>query len=175
MEALAGPFFMFALLLVVSGVPKLRDPAATTRALHAIGLPPNLNLGRAVGVVEIATGSAAIVFGGTIAAAALGLLYAGFAGFILVGLRSSQVSSCGCFGTDDTPPSALHLLIDIAAAATGLTLALHPIGDLVSVMGDTPWLGVPLLLLVLVGTWLALLVLTILPALAEETRRLRSA
>ena len=175
MVALAGPFFMFATLLVVSGVPKLTKPASTARALEAIGLPPSLNLGRAVGVAEIMVGVGAIAIGGRVLAGALALLYAGFAGFIIVGLRSSSVRSCGCFGSDDTPPSLLHLAIDLGAAAVGAILAARPIGDLAAVMGETPWAGIPLLLLILIGTWLALIVLAILPALFVELKSLESA
>jgi uncharacterized membrane protein YphA (DoxX/SURF4 family) len=174
MVELAGPFFMFATLLVVSGVPKLTDPVSTTRALESIGLPPRRNLGRAVGVVEILVGVGAIAVGGRLMAGALALLYAGFAGFILIALRSNKVKSCGCFGSDDTPPSLLHLGIDLGAAAVGAVLVARPVGHILEVMGETPWAGFPFLFLVLIGTWLALIVLAILPALFAELRTLES-
>jgi len=175
MVELAGPFFMFATLLVVSGVPKLTDPVSTTRALESIGLPPRRNLGRAVGVIEIIVGAGVIAIGGPLIAAAFAVLYAGFAGFIVLALRSSKVKSCGCFGSDDTPPSLLHLVIDVGAAAVGAVLVFQPVGHIVEVMGETPWAGFPFLFLVLIGTWLALIVLAILPALFAELRTLESA
>ena len=174
MVALAGPLFMFATLLVVSGVPKLTDPVSTTRALESIGLPPKRSLGRAVGVVEIIVGIGVIAIGGPVMAAALAVLYAAFAGFILIALRSNKVKSCGCFGSDDTPPSLLHLTIDLGAAAVGAVLVAQPVGHLLEVMGETPWAGIPFVLLVLIGTWLALIVLAILPGLFAELRALET-
>ena len=170
MVALAGPYFMFATLLVISGLPKLSNPASTARALEGIGLPPRRWLGQAVGVAEIVVGLSAIAVGGRVPALAVALLYAGFAGFILVAMRSSTVKSCGCFGADDTPPSALHLVVDIAAAGFAAALVFNPIGDVTAVMGATPWAGIPLLLLVVLGAWLALMVLALLPAVFAEAK-----
>lgn len=168
MVAVAGPFFMFAVLLVVTGVPKLTRPEATARAISAIGLPAHRNLGRAVGVAEVVVGTAALLIGGSLAAAAVAAIYAGFAGFILIAMRSEKAKSCGCFGDEVTPPNYIHLGIDIAAAAVAGVLVFRPIGDLVTVMGETPWAGFPLVLLVIIGTWLAMLVLTLLPGLFAE-------
>lgn len=170
MVALAGPYFMLATLLVISGLPKLTRPASTARALEGIGLPPRRWLGQAVGVIEIAIGLSVIGVGGRLPALAFAVLYAGFAGFIVVAMRSSAVKSCGCFGNDDTPPSALHLLVDIAAVGVGTALAVRPVGDITAVMGETPWAGVPLLLLVVIGAWLSLMVLTLLPAVFAEAK-----
>ncbi len=170
MVALAGPYFMFATLLVVSGLPKLTNPVSTARALEGIGLPPRRWLGQAVGVAEIVVGLSAIAIGGRIPAIAVALLYSGFAIFIVVAMRSSSVKSCGCFGSEDTPPSPLHFFIDIAAAGFAAALIFNPVGDVISVMGATPWAGVPLLLLVLLGAWLSLMVLAVLPAVFEEAK-----
>lgn len=170
MVALAGPYFMFATLLVVSGLPKLTNPVSTARALEGIGLPPRRWLGQAVGVAEIVVGLSAIAIGGRIPAIAVALLYSGFAIFIVVAMRSSSVKSCGCFGAEDTPPSPLHFFIDIAAAGFAAALIFNPVGDVISVMGATPWAGVPLLLLVLLGAWLSLMVLAVLPAVFEEAK-----
>jgi len=170
MVALAGPYFMFATLLVVSGLPKLSNPASTARALEGIGLPPRRWLGQAVGVAEIVVGVSAIAIGGRIPALAVALLYTGFAAFIVVAMRSSSVKSCGCFGADDTPPSALHLIIDVAAAGFAAALVFNPVGDITAVMGATPWAGAPMLLLVVLGAWLALMVLAVLPAVFEEAK-----
>lgn len=170
MVALAGPYFIFATLLVVSGVPKLSNPAATTRALEGLGLPRKRWFGQAVGLVEIFVGIAAISVGGRFPAAAMAVLYLGFAGFILYGLRSSKVSSCGCFGEGDTPPSRLHLGIDVAAAGVATVLVARPIGDITAIMTEVPWAGVPLLILIVIGTWLALMVLTLLPAVFAEAK-----
>ncbi len=168
MVALAGPFFMFAVLLVITGVPKLTRPEATARAISAIGLPAHRNLGRAVGVAEVFIGIAALLIGGSLAAAAVAVIYSGFAGFILIAMRSEKAKSCGCFSDEVSPPNYIHLGIDIAAAGVAGVLVFRPIADLVTVMGDTPWAGFPLVLLVIIGTWMAMLVLTLLPNLFAE-------
>lgn len=170
MVALAGPYFILAALLVVSGLPKLSNPANTAQALSSIGLPQKPWLGRAVGGVEIAIGIGTLAIGGRLSAAAFTVLYAGFAGFIVFGLRSSRVKSCGCFGSQPTPPSALHLAVDLAAVAIGVAMVAKPVGDITAIMSLVPWAGVPLVLLVAIGTWLALLVLTLLPAVAAEAK-----
>ncbi len=168
--SLAGPFFMFATLLVITGVPKLTDPGGTARALYSLGVPATLGIGRAIGVVEIGAGLAALLFGGWPAAAAMAIVYVGFAVFIALALRSEEVKNCGCFGKLDVPPSLLHLGIDLVAALVATVLVVRPIGAITTVMGETPWAGVPLLLLVVLGSGLALLVLKLLPAAPAEPR-----
>ena len=168
--SLAGPFFMVATLLVITGVPKVANPGGTARALYSLGLPATLNTERAIGGVEITAGLAALLFGGWIAAAAVALVYAGFAAFITLALRSEKVKNCGCFGDKDVPPSLLHLVIDTAAAAVAVVLAFRPIGAITAVMGETPWAGIPLLLLVAMGAGLALIVLKLVPVVATESR-----
>ena len=175
MTALAGPYFMFATLLLASGIPKLSRPENTTRALESIGLPPNRNVGRAVGVVEIAVALTVIAVGGRLPAMAMAVLYAGFAGFILFGMRSTAVSSCGCFGDEDTAPNGLHLAVDLTATAVAAAVAVRPLSHLAGVMADTPAWGAPLLLLILIGTWLALLALTLLPAIGAVRREASAA
>jgi len=168
MVALAGPYFMFATLLVVSGLPKILSPKQTATALAAIGLPNSATLGRGLGLAEIVIGLAVLLFGGKLAALAMGVIYVSFSGFVVYGLATTKVKSCGCFAADDTPPSLLHLAVDLSAAAVAFTLAWRPIGDLVATMAETPWAGLPLAGLVVVGAWLAYLVLTLLPPLFDK-------
>jgi hypothetical protein len=167
--SLAGPFFMSAALLVITGVPKVTNPGGTARALYSLGVPATLNTERAIGVVEVGAGMAALLFGGRAAAAAIALVYIGFSLFIALALRSEEVRNCGCFGERDVPPSRLHLGIDLAAAGVAIVLVFRPIGAITTVMGETPWAGVPLLLLVAMGAGLAIVVLR-LPSLPAESR-----
>lgn len=161
---------MSATLLVITGVPKITNPGGTARALYSLGVPATLNTERAIGAVEVGAGMAALLFGGRVAAAAIAFVYIGFSVFIALALRSEDVRTCGCFGEKDVPPSLRHLVIDLGAAAVAIVLAFRPIGAITAVMGETPWAGIPLLLLVAIGAGLALMVLKLLPAVAMESR-----
>ncbi len=97
-------------------------------------------------------------------AALVAASYLAFAGFVLVALRTrAPISSCGCFGKVDTPPSVVHVVIDLAAAAVAIGAAI--VGDvaLPDVLGDQPLLGLPFLLLVVIGSSLVFLAFTSLP------------
>lgn len=170
MISLAGPFFMLATLLVITGLPKLTNPGGTARALYSLGIPATLNTERAIGLIEIGAGLAALLVGGRIAAGSVAVVYIGFSVFVAVALRSDDVRNCGCFGEKDVPPSLLHLGIDVAAAAVATVLVFRPIGSITAVARDTPWAGVPLLLLVAMGAGLALLVLKVLPTVPAGSR-----
>lgn len=74
-----------------------------------------------LGVAAALTGSAAL-FG------LVALSYAGFTGFILWALNGNQAEiSCGCFGHEDTPPTAGHAAFNAAAAAIAALAALDPV------------------------------------------------
>ena len=170
MISLAGPYFMLATLLVITGLPKLTNPGGTARALYSLGLPATLATERAIGAIEIGAGLAALLLGGRFAAGAIAVVYLGFSAFIAVALRSEAVKNCGCFGDKDVPPSLLHLAIDLAGAAVAIALVFQPIGTITDIMGETPWAGVPLLTLVAMGAGLALTVLKTLPTISAKTR-----
>ena len=95
---------------MLAGAAKTVRPANTARALRQLGWPGSPPLVRCLGVFEVALGTAAAITGNRIAAALLALSYAGFAAFVATALRrGGAVSSCGCFGRPDTPPTASHL------------------------------------------------------------------
>ena len=81
---------MSAVLLVTSGAVKVMHPGGIARALYSLGVPATYTTGRLIGGAEVAAGAAALAFGGRITAAAVALLYLGFAGFITVTLRSDS-------------------------------------------------------------------------------------
>jgi hypothetical protein len=111
MQTWAGITLSCAALLVASGIPKLRHPAGTVIALRSVGLT---GVGAATAVlltiVEIVTGSAAVVLGGRWADAGVSVLYLGFSVFLVLALRRST-PSCGCTGRVDTPPTLAHLVM----------------------------------------------------------------
>jgi len=115
---------VFSCLLILTGLAKLRRPGDTSRAIAALGLPNHRATGFMIGVAEIGVGVTALMTGGTVSLLAQGALYALFALWIVIALaRDLPIASCGCLGTDDTPPYWGHLILDIAAAGLSLTAA----------------------------------------------------
>jgi len=103
-------------LLAASGVAKLIDPAPTTGAMKAAGLPASRPISYALGTIETATALRAFVAGGPALVIASGL-YLGFALFTFSAVRKRiPVQSCGCFGREDTPPNYIHVVYNITAS-----------------------------------------------------------
>jgi len=172
-DLLAGPFLAGAALLGLAGLGKLRRPAPTAAVLRALGLPGSDLLVRAGAAVEIVVAVGAVAFGNRVFAAMVAASYLAFAGFVLAAMRRQvPLRSCGCFGRADTPPSAVHVVVDLAFAGVAGAVAAGPVGDLGRVLDGQPLLGVPFLALTAVSVALAYLSLTVLPAtLALASRR----
>jgi len=101
-----------AALLVFAGVAKVVHPDDTARALRV-----SPQLVRAAAAVEAAIGAAAL-FTGPVLEYAVAASYTGFGVFVLVSVRrGTPLSSCGCFGEPDTPPTVSHGLVDLMLAA----------------------------------------------------------
>lgn len=167
MPSIAGPYFAFAALLGAAGLAKVVRPHSTVRALHRAGLPGTPLLGRLLGAAEVLTAAAALALGGREPALAVGLFYAGFAGFTFRLVRVAGSASCGCFGTGEAPASPIHVALNVVAATAAVLGAGWPVGSLPGVLADQPWAGVPFLVLVAVLAWLAYVSLTLLPDLSE--------
>lgn len=134
--ALVVPYAAAAALLAVAGVPKVRDPGDLVRAVRSVGMPFGRGAVRAFAVAEVAVALAAVLAPGRVTALLLSVVYAGFTAFVVLALRRGGVlSSCGCFGRADTPPTRAHALVTGAASAVGLLVALDP-------PGADPWSAV---------------------------------
>ena len=150
------------LLLVVAGIPKVRDPAPTTGALRSVGIRVPQVAVRLGGGAEAVLGAFAVLTGSAVAAALVAASYLGFSAFLVVALtRGGMVASCGCLGRPDTPPTRSHLLVTlalaggaVAAAATGAT-GLIDLGLTANVL--------TLLGLTALTVWLAWAVFALLP------------
>jgi hypothetical protein len=160
---LAGPYLAACGLLVVAGLPKLRDPLPLVRALRSARMPAGRPLVRVVAASEVVLGAAALVAPGRLTAALVAVAYAAFTAFVMLARRRGGVlASCGCFGRPDTPATRTHLVLTASTAATAAALAVSPPGpDVWSASTVTPTA-------VLVGYAgllgvLAYLVLTVLP------------
>lgn len=166
MEGFAAPFFVASALLALAGGAKLARPEPTVGALRSVGLPASRIVAQVLGTVELVVGSAALVLGGAPIAWLVAASYLGFAGFVVIALRTGgAVASCGCFGTDDSPPTSVHLVLNMLAAITAAGAALAGVGGLPDVIGDQPAFGLPFVGFVAMGTWFAYLALSVLPTL----------
>jgi Methylamine utilisation protein MauE len=168
MGAWSGPFLVATLLLATAGLAKLVRPDDTVGALRAMGIRVPLVAFRAGGVLEAAVALGAALTGAPALAAVVAVSYLAFAGFVAVALaRRLPIASCGCFGRIDTPPTVLHIVIDIGAAVCGIAVALRDGGGVVPVLRDQPLGGIPFLVVVAAGTYAAVTALTVLPKLTQ--------
>jgi hypothetical protein len=176
MSVLAGPFAIAAVLLAVGGALKAVRPRDTAQALVAVGVRfprvlPARTAVRIGGVVEAVVGVGALLVGGPVLAALVAVSYLAFAAFVAVALRRhAPISSCGCFGKVDTPPSVVHVVINLAAVAVATGAAV--VGDvaLPDVLRDQPLAGVPFVMLVVIGCSLVFLAFTSLPKTMAAVR-----
>ncbi|WP_436792527.1 MauE/DoxX family redox-associated membrane protein [Actinospongicola halichondriae] len=140
MSLVVGPLHLFALLLVISGADKIGDPTAANTAMREAGLVGKRRAwsaaGRALGAVEVVVGAAVLAFGGVVPALAMAAVFLGFGVFLVVLQRRAAGVSCGCFGSSSAPPGISHLVIDVAAAATGLVAAATGAPDLTAVLDE---------------------------------------
>src|SRR4051794_5899759 len=105
MSAFDGPLLAAAALLVLAGVAKIVRPDATVGALRSVGAPASVLAVRALGAWEATLGTAALIVGGVVVDVLVGAAYAAFLAFVVSARwRGGAVTSCGCFGRDDTPP-----------------------------------------------------------------------
>ncbi len=168
-----GPFLAAAALLVLAGLPKLRDPLPLVRALRSVGLPGGAGLVRVLAVAEVAVGVGAVVRPGRLTGLFVAAAYLVFTAFVALALaRGGLLGSCGCFGKPDTPPTTAHLLVTAVLAASGAALAVAP-------PASTPWSlapSQPALVVTLLGYAalvgvLSYLVLAVLPSLTPAAVR----
>jgi hypothetical protein len=166
--ALAGSFVAAALLLGAGGAFEVWRPAATVGALRALGVPASPPVVRGGGVLAVIVSAGSVVSLSRPSALALSVFYLLLAGFVVVALtRGVPLRSCGCFGRDDTPPTATHVVVDLAAAVVAALVALAP--------GSRGWASVGLdgdvlvvalfVVLTAAATAFAYLALTLVPRL----------
>jgi hypothetical protein len=104
-----GAAIALAVVLLVAGIAKLRDPVATTKSFGALGLPSPRLLSTLVPLAELLAGAGLVVAPKAAALGALVLLSA-FSAVLVRGMRGG-VQGCGCFGaTTIAPLSAADLV-----------------------------------------------------------------
>lgn len=161
---MAGPFAVVCLVLAGAGAAKVVKPGDTARALALFGWPVGFNVVRSGGAVEASVAVAALITAEPILAAAVALSYLAFAVWVAVAMaRGVPLSSCGCFGVPDTPPTVTHVVFDVVAAATAAAAGIVVLPSLRDTLADQPWSGLPFVGLVGLATWMVFVVLTELP------------
>lgn len=168
---IAGLFIASAILLGAGGLLKLGRPEPTTEALRAAGFLASHGLARTLAAAEIAIGIAAIAYGGTIAALLVAASYAGFAGFVAAALRRGDGVACGCFGRADSPPTKVHLIVNLGLTVVAVVAAAQSVPHLLDAMADQPAAGVPFLGYVLLLSALLYALLAVLPETQAARRR----
>ncbi|HEX2118824.1 MAG TPA: MauE/DoxX family redox-associated membrane protein [Acidimicrobiales bacterium] len=177
MAVLAGPFLVSSALLGAGGALKVAHPHTTARALRSVGLPASPTVVRLGAAAEVAVAVAALATGGRPVAALVAASYLGFAAFVVAALRADvPLSSCGCFGGQDTPPTAVHLALNLLAALVAGAVALGWAGSgggvavAVTDMNGSLVLKAAFVVATAASAWLAYLALTVLPRLQGARR-----
>ena len=174
--AALGVSLMGCVLLVAAGAIKAVRPSDTARAVAgALGRPVARRWVYAVRIVaagEAVIGIVGLVLPSAAVAIVVGVSYAAFTAFVLYARSTGGVlSTCGCFGSPDTPPTVLHGALDAVVGVSALLVALDwPGGGMVSFLGHQYFDGVPLLVASAVGAWLAFLVMSPLARLQALRR-----
>lgn len=165
----SGPVTAVMILLLIAGAQKVFDPSTTSGALKAARLPSSPVLVRLLGLVEVGAGVAFLVWGGPIPVAVAAVLYAGFAWFVLNALiRKLPISSCGCLGSTETPPTFIHVGMNLAAVGVLIVGVVSPVGPLGGTLGAGWGEIIPYLLLVGVSTYMLYALLTVLPLVSRR-------
>ena len=176
MATLAGPFLVTVALLAAGGASKVIRPTSTARALGEMGLPARPTLVRIGAAAELAVAAGALAGAGRPFAFLVAASYLGFAVFVGAALRRGvPLSSCGCFGVQDTPPTLVHVGINLAAAGVAGAVALGGSGggglaELTAMDGSLLLRGA-FVVLTATSVWFTYVALTVLPKLQGASVR----
>jgi hypothetical protein len=174
--AVFGIYLMGCALLVAAGAIKAARPADTARAVAAaLGHPstrPWVYAVRMVAAGEAVVGIVGLVAPGVIVAIIVSASFVAFTVFVLYARSTGGVlSTCGCFGSPDTPPTVLHAALDALVGVAALLVAIDwPGGGVTSVLGHQYHDGIPLLAASATAAWLAFLVMSPLARLQALRR-----
>jgi hypothetical protein len=123
---LTAPALVAASLLALAGAQKVLDPTMAVGALRALRLPSSPILVLIGSAVEVVLGVAAVTVGGAVLWWLVALSYLAFAAFVVAAMRSgTMIGSCGCFGREETPPHAVHVVLDLALVAAAAAVAVR--------------------------------------------------
>jgi hypothetical protein len=156
-STLTAATWVFALLLVVAGTGKVARPAGTSP-------PSDARLTLLLGAGEIGLGGAVLLIGGPATTALLAAAYAAFA--VFADHQRRRGGDCGCFPTTTTPPTMLHVWLNITAATAAAGTALRSGASLATTIAADPPHGLLVLGLLAVAAGGLRLLLTAAPDLS---------
>jgi hypothetical protein len=159
---LTAPLLVASVVLCVAGIAKLRSPEAASRALAGGRLPSGRGLVRGFAAGELILGAWSLISPNRLTAAAVCVVFVLFT--VLSALLARRASSCGCFGTDDTPATALQSLLSAGFALAAAAACAWPPHGLNWIAGRSPGLGAALLAGVAAAAYATVLAYTELPA-----------
>lgn len=117
MTVIGVAFRALGIVLVISGVLKLADPAPTITMLSELSPATRRLPVWLIGICELSLGVAAVVVGGRAIAVLVTATYMMFAAVSVVLLRhGDRAVPCGCFGLRSAPVSRVHILVNLGAA-----------------------------------------------------------
>ena len=161
-NVLTGPLMVVLGVLVVAGGAKLRSPSPTAAALEVLRFPKPLLAARLMGFVEVVLGIGAALTGEPALYGLVALSYGGFAAFILWALNGNEADiSCGCFGHEDTPPTAGHAAFNAAAATIAALAIFNPVS--LADFDGTVAEGVLAVIVTITAVVLCIAALTVIP------------
>jgi hypothetical protein len=160
-----GVYLVGCALLVVAGAGKAARPGDTARAIAgAFGGPPArlwISAVRGLAAAEAVVGILGIVAPGPVIGLVVGVSFAAFTAFVLYARATGgALSTCGCFGSPDTPPTVLHAVLDAGVSVAALLVAAEwPGGSVGHFLGHQYGHGIPLVVASAIAAWLAFLVM----------------
>lgn len=165
-----------AVLLAVAGLAKLRSPGPA--AAMIVSLLPSLTrrrpavraFVRGAGIGEAAVGAAFVIVGGRLPAALLAAAYLAFTLIALSLATRSSDTSCGCFGTVDSPVGRAHVALNLICLGLAVAAVVVPVPALGGLLHRGLSVGLIGAAQVLLLAWLGYLAITALPALASARR-----
>lgn len=171
-----GPYLAGCILLVVAGAAKALRPGDTALALARLSgdsrggaLRWAEPLVRGGAVLEAVVGLGGLVFPGRVACLCVAVSYGAFTGYVgYARARGGPLSTCGCFGRPDTPPTVTHMVVTggIAASAAWSAFTADSLASgLWSSIGPQPWHGLPLLAAAAAIAFVSYLLMTTLATL----------
>jgi hypothetical protein len=141
--ALLPAFTVVAALLVIAGAAKIAAPERAADSLKAAGASIPTGGVRAIGTMEAALGTAAILEPSTATAAGLALAYAGFCLFLVRLIRHGNRNlDCGCFGGSGAEATPEHVALNAGALAVCVAAAIAPPSSITSVFDSGALTGV---------------------------------
>ena len=153
-----------AVVLVVAGAAKLVEPGYTTVALGAMGLPSSAAVVRVVAMGEAAFGALALTVRSAAPAALIAASYVAFSVVVVAALRRGiPVTSCGCLGRVETPPTLSHVVLTAVAAGGSVWAAVVVPEPLLDALGRRPGTALAFAVAVAIGAFVMLRLLAARP------------